>query len=266
MNFPSKLTLAVATASVLCPIAAYAGPTTGSTAAAVSIKFEGTAASGYSTIAPGGTTNAGGSNGIKELSAAVATGESSAEAKSSSYVGGTNSSANGWSAPVTFTYSTSSDISNKTDTLENYSKYQTQNNSNYQSAYVDKYNSYTSSDEANATKASATNGTKGKAETLNISGNSGSGTGSIGSNNSKTGSSDKDSSSYSTASNDSSGNKNGTTGNNSDKNGSQSGSAQNSTSGNTDVKTSNILNTTNTKTNYNYTGSSTGLSYIPIIK
>ena len=60
MNFPSKLTLAVATAAVLCPIAAYAGPTTGSTAAAVSIKFEGSAATGYSTISPGGATNAGG--------------------------------------------------------------------------------------------------------------------------------------------------------------------------------------------------------------
>ena len=266
MNFPSKLTLAVATAAVLCPIAAYAGPTTGSTAAAVSIKFEGNATTGYSTISPGGATNAGGSNGIKELSAAVATGESSAQANASSYVGGTNSNANGWSAPVTFTYSTSSDISNKTDTYENYTKYQTQNNNNYQSAYVDNSKINTSSNEANATNASATNGTKGKAETRNISGNNSSGTGSSGSNDSTTGSSDKDSSSYSTANNNSSGNKNGTTGNNSDKNGSQSGSAQNSASGNNDTKNSNILNTTNTKTNYSYMGSSAGLSYIPIIK
>jgi hypothetical protein len=266
MNFPSKLTLAVATAAVLCPIAAYAGPTTGSTAAAVSIKFDGTAASGYSTIAPGGTTSTGGSNGIKELSAAVATGESSAIATSSSYVGGTNSSANGWSAPVTFNYTTSSDVSNKADTLENYSKYQTQNNSNYQSAYVDKNTGYNTSNEANATNAGATNGTKGKAATDNRSSNNAGGTGSSGSDSSQTSSSDKDSSSYSTANNNSSGNKNGTFGSSSDKNGGQSGSAQNSTSGNTDIKTSNILNTTNTRTNYNYTGSSAGLSYIPIIK
>jgi hypothetical protein len=266
MNFTSKITLALAAGSILCPIAAYAGPTTGSTAAAVSIKFEGKSASGYSSLTSGGTTNAGGSNGVKELSAAVATGETSANANAGSSYSGTYSSANGYSQPVYFNYASSSDISNKTDSLTTASKYGTQNNSDYRSAYGEKFGSNNSGNEANATNASASNGTKGKAATDNNSGNSASGTGSSGSNNSKTSSSDKDSSSYSTASNNSSGNKNSTGGNYTDKNGNQSGSSQNSASGSNDVKSANTLSTTNNKASYTYTGSAAGLQYIPIIK
>jgi hypothetical protein len=121
MNFPSKFTLAVATASIFYPIAAYAGPTTGSTAAAVSIKFQDChcgPTSGNFSITPGGTASGGGS-GVQELSAAVATGETKAQAEAGSGRSGergrsvTDASAKGYSAPVHFSYKTYSDVSNK---------------------------------------------------------------------------------------------------------------------------------------------------------
>ena len=123
MNFSSKLTLAIAAASVICPIAANANPvvSTGSTAAAVSIKFRDckcSSNSGNFSINPGGNANGGGS-GVQELSAAVATGETKAKADSSSSGYGTTASAKGYSAPVSFKYTTNSDVSNQ-DTRSNY--------------------------------------------------------------------------------------------------------------------------------------------------
>jgi hypothetical protein len=117
MNFPSKLTIAIATAAAICPIAANASPvvSTGSTAAAVSIKFQDCKCgptSGNFSINPGGTASGGG-NGVQELSAAVATGETLAKANSESSRSGTTASAKGYSAPVTFKYTTNSDVSNK---------------------------------------------------------------------------------------------------------------------------------------------------------
>jgi hypothetical protein len=117
MNFPSKLTIAIATAAAICPIAANASPvvSTGSTAAAVSIKFKDcncSSNSGNFTINPGGTASGGG-NGVQELSAAVATGETKAKANSASTGSGTTATAKGYSEPVRFTYTTNSDVSNK---------------------------------------------------------------------------------------------------------------------------------------------------------
>jgi hypothetical protein len=117
MNFPSKLTIAIATAAAICPIAANASPvvSTGSTAAAVSIKFKDcncSSNSGTFSINPGGTASGGG-NGVQELSAAVATGETKAKANSASTGSGTTATAKGYSAPVRFTYTTNSDVSNK---------------------------------------------------------------------------------------------------------------------------------------------------------
>jgi hypothetical protein len=110
MNFSSKFTLAIATASILCPLAAVANPvstgSTGSTAAAVSIKFQDCKCgptSGNFSINPGGNASGGG-NGVQELSAAVATGETKAKAEASSKKSGTNASAYGYSKPVSFTY------------------------------------------------------------------------------------------------------------------------------------------------------------------
>lgn len=118
MNFPSKLTIAIATAAAICPIAANASPvvSTGSTAAAVSIKFQncnkcGTT-NGNFNINPGANANGGGT-GVQELSAAVATGETSAKANSASTGSGTTAKAKGYSEPVTFTYTTTSDVSTK---------------------------------------------------------------------------------------------------------------------------------------------------------
>ena len=116
MNFTSKLTIAIATAAAICPIAANASPvvSTGSTAAAVSIKFQDCncgPTSGNFSINPGANAGGGGT-GVKELSAAVATGETKAKAESASTGSGTTASAKGYSAPVSFKYITTSDVSN----------------------------------------------------------------------------------------------------------------------------------------------------------
>ena len=116
MNFPSKLTIAIATAAAICPIAANASPvvSTGSTAAAVSIKFqnyERGSTSGNFSINPGANANGSGT-GVQELSAAVATGETKAKAESASRSSGTTASAKGYSEPVSFKYITTSDVSN----------------------------------------------------------------------------------------------------------------------------------------------------------
>lgn len=116
MNFTSKLTIAIATAAAICPIAANASPvvSTGSTAAAVSIKFQsykGGSTSGNFSINPGANAGGGGT-GVQELSAAVATGETKAKAESASTGFGTTASAKGYSAPVSFKYTTTSDVSN----------------------------------------------------------------------------------------------------------------------------------------------------------
>ena len=116
MNFTSKLTIAIATAAAICPIAANASPvvSTGSTAAAVSIKFQdcncGPTRGNFS-INPGANASGGGT-GVQELSAAVATGETKAKAESASTGSGTSATAKGYSAPVTFKYITTSDVSN----------------------------------------------------------------------------------------------------------------------------------------------------------
>lgn len=121
MNFSSKFTVAMATAAVFCPLAASANPvstgspSTGSTAAAVSIKFQKCKCGptdGNFSIDPGRNTNGSGS-GIKELSAAVATGETKAKANASSDRSGTKANAYGYSAPVSFSYRSYSDLSNR---------------------------------------------------------------------------------------------------------------------------------------------------------
>lgn len=116
MNFTSKLTIAIAAAAAICPIAANASPvvSTGSTAAAVSIKFQDCKCgptSGNFSINPGGNANGGGT-GVQELSAAVATGETKAKAESASSYSGTTATAKGYSAPVMFKYTTMSDVNN----------------------------------------------------------------------------------------------------------------------------------------------------------
>jgi hypothetical protein len=108
MNFTSKIALALAAGttaiSVGFPLVASANPVTGSTAAAVSIKFH-KSGSGNFSINPGGNTSGGGSS-VQELSAAVATGETEATAKAQSTRKGTSADARGYSAPVYFSYET----------------------------------------------------------------------------------------------------------------------------------------------------------------
>ena len=238
MKFSSKLTLAIAAtsvASIVFPIAAYAGPSTGSTAAAVSIKFNDCKCgptNGNFSITPGGNAGGGGS-GIKELSAAVATGETSAKANSAASYSGTNANAEGYSKPVSFTYKTHSDVSNKTYKSEyaydseykeqaaiafaaNVKKTQSLDTSDTEKVdllkkgYYDRngeYIKYSSSDIETYSSASSKEGDL----TLKANGQA---------------------------------------------------SAVESGSG----KTSKVYGSTETGTSYDYTGSSAGLSYIPIIK
>jgi hypothetical protein len=119
MNFSAKFALALVvgttTGTLVYPTIASAGPTTGSTAAAVSIKFQDCKCgptSGNFSIDPGGNTKGGG-NGVQELSAAVATGETKAKASSESNKFGTSAYAEGYSKPVTFKYETSRDVIKK---------------------------------------------------------------------------------------------------------------------------------------------------------
>jgi hypothetical protein len=267
MKLSSKLTFAIAAASVICPIVANASPITGSTAATVSIKFNeckcGPTSGNYS-ITPGGNATGSGS-GVKELSAAVATGETKAEATSQSGYSGTSASATGFSKPVKFTYVNTSDVSSSVET-RNYSYNTTsQKNKAQQSAESKKKSESESYTAANATAGTATNGTKGKGTSSNYTENSASGTGSEGSGNSNT-SSGKKGSSYSTSTNTSSGNEKNTENSSLETAKSQSSNSQNgSTTAKVDNK-SDTLNTTNKVTTYEYTGSSAGLANIPIIK
>jgi hypothetical protein len=121
MSFSSKIAVVIASAAILSPVAASANPvSTGSTAAAVSIKFNKCCStSGEFNITPG-VNASGGGVGVSELSAAVATGETLATAQSSSSKFGTAASAHGYSAPVYFSYSTEAYHLNQ----KNYSQYE----------------------------------------------------------------------------------------------------------------------------------------------
>jgi hypothetical protein len=131
MNFTTKIALALVagtTAGVVAyPMVATAGPSTGSTAAAVSIKFQKSGGNGGFTINPGSTANGGGS-GIQELSAAVATGETKANAEAKSNKHGTSATANGYSAPVSLSYETHNDLTKVQATSEStaYSEFKAQ--------------------------------------------------------------------------------------------------------------------------------------------
>ncbi|NJR32348.1 MAG: hypothetical protein HC778_05275 [Chamaesiphon sp. CSU_1_12] len=159
MNFQSKLTLALVASSAVFPMAAQALPTTGTTAAAVSIKFDGTS-NGNFQIQPG-TNATGGGTGVRELSAAVATGETESTASSASLTSGPNAgttaTARGFSTPVTFSYVSTSDIvrTNNTSDSVNFSTSQ-ENRSNVQATTTknsnfDNYREITASDDKTAT-------------------------------------------------------------------------------------------------------------------
>ena len=207
MKFLSKITLALAAGSMFCPLVAQAAPVTntGSTAAAVSIKFEGTSNGNFS-IQPGSNAYGGGT-GVRELSAAVATGETQSDASSSSTKFGTTATAKGFSQPVTFTYSTYSDISNISKNSEFANSSQSQKNSASQSA--NSQDGFTNT----ASSRNADNASNNTAQ--------------------------KNSASQSANS--------------------QDGSTITSTGKNADINNSN-----KNGTSYNYTGSSAGLSFIPL--
>lgn len=178
MNFSSKLTIAIATAAALCPIAANANPvvSTGSTAATVSIKFQSCKkcgpTSGDFSITPG-TKSTGGGNGVQELSAAVATGETRADATSTSNFAGTTATATGFSQPVTFSYSNTSDVSNRTITSELATTTKTQKDTESKSA--NSQDGFTKT--ANANSSESANNAAAQQAAANQSANSQDGTG-----------------------------------------------------------------------------------------
>jgi hypothetical protein len=111
---PSKFAIAVLAlgtiATTINPLAAMAAPIIGSTAAAVSIKFQdaGTTSGNFSLNPSGaGTTNV---IGVKEISAAIATGETRATAGSYATDTTTNATSEGYSQPAVFKYNSSSDV------------------------------------------------------------------------------------------------------------------------------------------------------------
>ena len=110
MNISAKLALAflaMTTVGIaIDPMVASAAPVTGSTAA-VTIKFQdpGTTSGSFS-LNPDGTATSN-VNGVKEISAAIATGETKATATSGSTGSGITATSEGFSQPVTFKFNTS---------------------------------------------------------------------------------------------------------------------------------------------------------------
>ncbi len=112
MNISSKLALTLVAVTTLGtaiePMVASAAPVTGSTAAAVTIKFQDpSTTSGSFSLNPDGTATSN-VNGVKEISAAIATGETRATATSGSTGSGITATSEGFSQPVTFKFNTSS--------------------------------------------------------------------------------------------------------------------------------------------------------------
>jgi hypothetical protein len=128
MNISAKLALtfvAVTTLGIAIePMVASAAPVTGSTAAAVTIEFQdpGTTSGSFS-LNPDGTATSN-VNGVKAISAAIATGETKATATSGSTGSGITATSEGFSQPVTFKFNTSNNTTtgagNTTVTGTNY--------------------------------------------------------------------------------------------------------------------------------------------------
>ena len=112
MNITAKLALTIAAISTMgntiVANPAAAEPNVGSTAAAVSIVFQdpGTTGGNFS-LAPNGSINSN-VNGVKEISAAVATGET----RSIATAGNKTANAEGFSQPTTFRFNTFNDAIN----------------------------------------------------------------------------------------------------------------------------------------------------------
>jgi hypothetical protein len=126
MNLLSKLTLSVAlitiAGSAIAPTT-VAEPVLGTTAAAISIKFQDSVPSSGSfsvnTGNGGGATN-GNTTGVKEISAAIATGETKATATTASSGNGTAATSEGFSQPVTFKFNTLNTTSSASSIQSNY--------------------------------------------------------------------------------------------------------------------------------------------------
>jgi hypothetical protein len=123
MKFPSKLALTIvaitAVGATIDTMAAFADPVIGSTAAAVSIKFQdpGTTNGSFSLNPNGAATS--NVSGVKEISAAIATGETKATASSGSTGSGTSAYSEGYSQPVTFKFNTFGDVSTSATSTNN---------------------------------------------------------------------------------------------------------------------------------------------------
>jgi hypothetical protein len=113
MNLSSQLALTIASVTALgtmYPLTASAAPVVGSTAAAVSIEFQSNGTTnGNFAITPTGSTNSN-ISGVKEISAAIATGETRATATTGISASGTTATAEGYSQPVAFKFNGTSNV------------------------------------------------------------------------------------------------------------------------------------------------------------
>lgn len=120
---PSKFAVAVLTlgtiATTINPLAATAEPIIGSTAASVSIKFQdaGATSGNFSLNSSGAGTS--GVVAVKEISAAIATGETRATAGSYASDTATNATSEGYSQPVAFKYNSFSNVTTSATNINN---------------------------------------------------------------------------------------------------------------------------------------------------
>jgi hypothetical protein len=110
---------AITAVSTTYTLAAAAEPVTGSTAAAVSIEFQTPGSTnGNFSLSPNGSATSNVS-GVKEISAAIATGETKATANTGITAGGTTANAEGFSQPVAFKFNSFSNVSTGANNANN---------------------------------------------------------------------------------------------------------------------------------------------------
>ena len=125
MNLLSKFTLVtsvvIMSAQIINPTPAAADSVSSATAAAVSIKFQNSSTTNGFSLNPNGSAT-GNVNGVQDISAAIATGETKATATTGISGNGTNATSEGYSQPVAFKYNS---FSNVTTSLTNVSNINT---------------------------------------------------------------------------------------------------------------------------------------------
>lgn len=123
MKLLSKLTLTLSVVMAVIkladPMPVSAQTASSATAAAVSIKFQESSVGNGFSLNPNGSAT-GNVNGVQDISAAIATGETRATATTGIGTNGTNASSEGYSQPVTFKFNTPGSEINATNIVNSY--------------------------------------------------------------------------------------------------------------------------------------------------